>query len=129
MINYKVSGATVSAAVLGIALVVLSIIVGEDTQVKALNVAVLVTASATGWLTGILVSPYDAKEGRAFPKYATAASAFVSGYLVSKLDRVLEEVLKPEILFSDVVAFRVLSGVAAFAVATVITYVYRAYAD
>jgi hypothetical protein len=78
--------------------------------VRALNIAVLVFGASTGWLAGILLSPYDPKEERAFPRYAAAASAFASGYLVSKVDRVLEDLLKPEFLFSSVAGFRLLAG-------------------
>ena len=68
------------------------------------------------------------KEAKAFPRYAAAVSAFASGYLVSKLDRVLEQLLKPEFLFSPVAGFRLLAGLSGFATAAIITYVYRTYA-
>ena len=126
--NYKIIGSTAAALVLGITLFGLSFFVGQGTEVRALNLAVLVLGAATGWLVGVLVSPYNVREAQAFPKYAATVSAFASGYLVSKLDRVLEEILKPESLFSPIMGFRVIAGIAAFAIALLITYVYRAYA-
>lgn len=127
--NYKIIASTVSAAALGMGLVTLCFRVGQGSEVRALNIAVVVFGASTGWLAGILLSPYDPRESRAFPRYAAAASAFASGYLVSKLDRVLEELLKPEFLFSPVPAFRLLAGLSGFATAAIITYVYRTYAD
>jgi hypothetical protein len=127
-VNYKILGSTAAGGALGVALVALCFFVGTGPEVRALNLAVLIAAASTGWLVGVLVSPYDAREAQTFPKYAATVSAFASGYLVSKLDRVLEEILKPEFLFSSVVGFRVLAGIAAFATALLITYVYRAYA-
>ena len=127
--NYKIIASTVSAAALGIGLVVLCFLVGQGSEVRALNIAVVVFGASTGWLAGILVSPYDPKESRAFPRYAAAASAFASGYLVSKLDRVLDELLKPEFLFLPLVGFRLLAGLSGFAMAAIITYVYRNYAE
>jgi hypothetical protein len=126
--NYKIIASSVLAVALGIALVVLCFRVGQGGEIHSLNIAVLVFAASTGWLAGILLSPYDPKEVSAFPRYAAAVSAFASGYLVSKADRVLEELLKPEFLFSPVAGFRLLAGVSAFAIALIITYVYRAYA-
>ena len=127
--NYKIIASTVSAAALGVGLVALCFLVGQGSEVRALNIAVVVFGASTGWLAGILLSPYDPREARAFPRYAAAASAFASGYLVSKLDRVLEELLEPGFLFSPVPAFRLLAGLSGFATAAFITYVYRSYAD
>ena len=127
--NYKIIGSTLSAAVLGIGLLVLCFHVGQGSEVLALNIAVVVFGASTGWLAGILLSPYNPAEATTFPKYAAAASAFASGYLVSKVDRVLEELLKPEFLFSPVAGFRLLAGVSGFAMAAIITYVYRTYAE
>jgi len=126
--NYKLVCSTAAAFVLSVCLIVLCFFVGDGAEVRALNVAVLVAGASTGWLVGVLISPYDVKEARAFPKYAAAVSAFVSGYLVSKMDRVLEELLEPEFLFSSLAGFRVLAGIASFAIALLIAYVYRAYA-
>lgn len=127
--NYKIVASTVSAAALGIGLLALCFLVGQGPEVRALNIAVVLFGASTGWLVGILLSPYDPKEASTFPRYAAAASAFASGYLVSKLDRVLEELLKPEFLFSPVPAFRLLAGLSAFATAAITTYVYRTYAQ
>ena len=126
--NYKIIGSTASCTVLGLALVILCFRVGQSAEVHAMNIAVLVFGASSGWLAGILLSPYDPKEARNFPRYAAAVSAFASGYLVSKVDRVLEELLRPEFLFSPVPGFRLLAGVSAFAITLVVTYVYRAYA-
>ena len=125
--NYKIIGSTASCSVLGLALVILCFRVGQSAEVHAMNIAVLVFGASSGWLAGILLSPYDPKEASNFPRYAAAVSAFASGYLVSKVDRVLEEVLKPEFLFSPVPGFRLLAGLSGFAITLIVTYVYRAY--
>src|ERR1700735_2011160 len=97
--NYKIIASTASATAIGVALVVLCFLVGQSGEVHALNIAVLVFGVSTGWLVGILLHPYGRMEARTFSQFAAAASAFASGYLVSKTDRVLEEVFKPDFLF------------------------------
>jgi len=74
--NYKTIGSTASAVVLLATLVALCFFVGQGPEVRALNFAVLVFGAACGWLTGVLVSPYDPKEATAFPQYAGAISAY-----------------------------------------------------
>ncbi len=126
--NSKIIASTTSAGFIGVTLVALCFYIEDGLQARALNLTVLVSAAAMGWLVGVLLSPYDAKEKKEFPKYSAAVSAFISGYLASKLDRALEQVFRPEILLSVVGGFRVLSGLAAFATAVLITYIYRTYA-
>jgi len=127
--NYKIIASTGSAGVLLITLVALCFLVGQGREVRALNIVVLVFGAAAGWLARVLVSPDDPTEARTFPQYAGAISAFASGYLVSKADRVLEQILDPETLFSPVAAFRILAAVSTFAITLLITYVYRVYPD
>jgi hypothetical protein len=115
------------AGVFGAGLVALCFFIGQGTDVRALNIAVLILGGSTGWLVGIIVSPYDPKEKKDFPRYAAAATAFASGYLVSKADRVLEVLLRPEFLFSPVTGFRLLAGLSGFAITLIVTYVHRAY--
>ena len=46
-----------------------------------------------GWATGILASPLDTEEGARFAKFGQLITAFASGYVISKLDRFLEQSL------------------------------------
>jgi hypothetical protein len=126
--NYKIIGSTVAAIGLGATLVALAFVVGDGSETHAVNLAVLVMGLSSGWLVGVLVSPYDRKEAGTFPKYAGMVSVFASGYLISKIDRVLEAVLDPHALLAPVAGFRVIAAVSAFAIALLITYVYREYA-
>lgn len=125
--NIKIIGGTVAAFLLGTVLILLAFAVDKCTEVRAVNVLALVSGAAVGWLLGVAVSPYDAREASAFPKYAGAVSAFVSGYVVSKLDRVLEHLLRPEFVASAVGAFRLLGGFCALILALLLTYIYRSY--
>ena len=126
--NYKIIGGTVTAAILGGALVVLAFYVGQGTEARA-PLLVLVTGASAGWLLGVVVSPYDSRETKAFPKYVGAVSAFVSGYVVSKFDRVLENLLQPEFVTSAIGAFRLLGGLCALLLGLLVTYIYRSYAE
>jgi len=50
------------------------------------------------------------QEKQRFPRYATAVSTFASGYLLSKLDRLLERFLDLQVLLDPVSAFRLLEA-------------------
>ena len=49
-----------------------------------------------GWACGMYFAPYGPSERSRFVTVGQAASAFASGYLVSKLDRFLETTLFPQ---------------------------------
>jgi hypothetical protein len=53
---------------------------------------------ALGWTIGTLCSPSDDEETTDFSKYASAFSGFVSGFAVSKIDRVFEEAAKAGVI-------------------------------
>src|SRR4051794_34424531 len=61
----------------------------EQLQGRTLNYIVLMIGSITGWLLGILISPYGEDEKTQFSNYAKVVSAFISGYLLSKVDPII----------------------------------------
>jgi hypothetical protein len=92
-----------------------------------LNLAIVLASVCVGWLLGTFVSPESSSEQTRFTTYGKAVSAFVSGYLVSKLDKVVEMILSPETLAVPVAAFRLTASVAAVVSALLVTYIMRAY--
>jgi hypothetical protein len=92
-----------------------------------LNLAVILASISFGWLLGTFVSPESDREQQSFMTYGKAVSAFVSGYLVSKLDKVIDRILSPEILAMPVAAFRLAGSIAAIISALLVTYIVRAY--
>jgi hypothetical protein len=92
-----------------------------------LNVAIMLASISSGWLLGTFISPESETEKKSFMTYGKAVSAFVSGYLVSKLDKVIEKILSPELLVMPVATFRLAGSVAALISAVLVTYIVRAY--
>jgi hypothetical protein len=84
---------------------------------------------ATGWTTGILFAPYQSEKDR-FREYIKLVSAFVGGYIVSKVDRLFELWFDPArgpLLLDPVVAHRALVCITSFLLAATGTYVARKY--
>ena len=82
-----------------------------------------------GWLFGILLSPYSNDEGKKFTQYAKAFGVFASGYLVGKVDKVIEKMLEPDFILNSDHGFRVMAFMASVIIALVITFVFRRYGD
>lgn len=81
-----------------------------------------------GWGIGILASPFNKTESTRFISLGQAISAFVSGYLISKLDRFFEVALysKEGMLHTDAWG-RAGLFVASFLVMTLVVFMNRIY--
>jgi hypothetical protein len=82
-----------------------------------------------GWPVGILLSPYQTEQ-TIFKEYGRVVAAFVTGFLVSKADRVFEvwiERNRGHALFDEQLASRWMVGLTSFMLAMVVTYVVRKY--
>lgn len=84
---------------------------------------------AAGWSAGILLAPYQSEQDR-FREYVKVASAFITGYGVSKLDRLFELWVDPAnglLILSQAFAHRALIFATSFLLAAASTYVSRKY--
>lgn len=57
---------------------------------SAYNYLILLLGALCGWVLGIFFAPYTAEEAKKLVTFRQAISAFISGYVLSKLDRFLE---------------------------------------
>jgi hypothetical protein len=78
----------------------------EQLQGRILNFIVLMVGSVTGWLLGILISPYGEDEKTLFSNYAKVVSAFFSGYLLSKVDPIIGAIFDKNLVLQPVAGFR-----------------------
>ena len=63
---------------------------GQDTKTYIINWLVCLLGALIGWILGILASPYDTNESQKFLTIGQSISVFLSGYVISKLDRFFE---------------------------------------
>lgn len=126
--NWKIVGSTVSATVLLAVLCALAFMTGGPKPTVEMNFAVLTLGASLGWIIGIIVSPYSTQEQTKFTALSKAVAAFASGYLVGKVDKLVEKLFDPAFALESVHGFRLLAFVSAFAIVMVLTFVYRRYA-
>ena len=125
-INLLVVALVITVIVSGV-LVFLCFKIVATPQDGYLNLAIVLASVCVGWLLGTFVSPETGSEQSRFMTYGKAVSAFISGYLVSKLDKVVEMILSPQTLAVPVASFRLAASVAAIISAVLVTYILRAY--
>ena len=64
-----------------------------NASAKSVNRLVALLGGLCGWILGMLFTPYSELEAKQFVAVSTVVSVFLSGYVVSKLDRFLERTL------------------------------------
>jgi pheromone shutdown protein TraB len=126
--NYKIVVTSISAAILILTLVVLCFVMSDCGVARAMSLAVLILGCALGWFTGILSTPYDKQEQSRFQTYAKVISLFLSGYVLAKLDRVIEQLISVDTLHDQLVLFRLFAFVGIFLITLILVFVYRQYA-
>lgn len=91
-----------------------------------------VFGSGTGWLIGILISPYGKNETSSFKTYITAAQGFFTGFLVSKIDKVFELIVQ-DLTNNPIAQQTTLVRISFFIIScifiAIFTYVTRTYWD
>jgi hypothetical protein len=96
---------------------------GDLNEKFAYSFLVGLAGMAVGHILGFFASPYNQGEKAAFSEYGKAIAAFVSGFLLSKLDKLLEVVADP--VNHPIPGARALIFIIAMATATITTYVFR----
>ena len=110
-----------------IGLAICSFIIASTTIDISINATVMILGSALGWLCGTFITPYNNKESEYVSSFTKLASVFVSGYVIGKMDRIIEHFLNPGFFFGTLSAFRTMSFLATFVIALMLTYIYRQY--
>jgi energy-coupling factor transporter transmembrane protein EcfT len=120
----KLAGSFVFAVIIALILLIIVWILKDSLAWLSLALGL-----AGGWAAGVLLAPYQSEQDR-FREYVKVASAFITGYGVSKLDRLFELWLDPArglVILSQPFAHRVLICITSFLLAAVSTYVSRKY--
>ncbi len=120
----KIAGTFILAGIVG---VMLLIVLWHLRDYMALLCSAL--GLAAGWAMGILLAPYQSEQDR-FREYVKVASVFITGYGVSKLDRLFELWTDPahgSLILTQTFSYRALVCITSFLLPAVTTYVSRKY--
>ena len=119
---------TIIATLLILAILFLGFMVSESATSAMITEALFILAIAIGWIFGTYLSPDTKIEAQNFSQTFKGISIFVSGYLASKLDKVVEALLSPaNILQNPEISFRSIGFIAIVLLTTIGVYFLRRY--
>jgi hypothetical protein len=101
--------------------------INPEGQGRPVTLLVQLAGMASGAFLGFLASPKAPGEQVAFLTFAKAISAFLSGYALSKIDNLIDTLIKGDIYKDQLVVARLLIFFVAMIISFMIAYSYRAY--
>jgi putative flippase GtrA len=92
----------------------------------ALNILILLGGGLAGWILGVLVTPLPHEASR-FSEFGKTITAFISGFLLSKFERIFDLAITQKSDVSDILVSRVLLAAASLMLGILFTFVWRSY--
>ena len=124
--NWKIIFVTIISAITYIFLWNNTIKIGskEDMPITYLT---SIGACILGWIIAIITTPYGKDDTGNIGKFTKIVGSFLSGYLLSKFDKVLEKAITPEIILSNLCGARLLLFACYFGITWIFVFSYRQY--
>ncbi|NJO15970.1 MAG: hypothetical protein HC877_09515 [Thioploca sp.] len=126
--NYPLTIITsnISTLFIGIALIWLAYELGADDQAYLFNWLIILLGFVIGWGIGTLLSPFNPDEKENFSGMVKAISAFISGYILAKMDKFFE-VIPSRDFFQESTLERIILFLVAFFLSMIIVFINRTY--
>lgn len=126
--NYPLTIITsnISTLFIGIVLIWIAYQLGTDNQTYLFNWLIILLGLVLGWGIGTLLSPFNPDEKESFSGMAKAISAFISGYILCKMDKFFE-VIQSRDFFQESTLERVILFLVAFFLSMIIVFINRTY--
>ena len=118
------------AFLFGVLVVYLCVVLGPDRWAVGLNLLVALLGALSGWALGMFFSPIDEQDAKRLQFVGKTVGAFISGYMLGKIDPFLaEQVKRATESPSEVNWVRVGICAASGLLGAVVVFVNRAYSS
>jgi hypothetical protein len=118
--------ATTSSIICGTAILIFGYIISPSCKDIAITYTVILLGILLGWLVGMITTPYDHRDGSKIIKFSTLIGTFISGFLLSKLDKVVDVILSNGVQ-SELMGMRLLLFACSFILVWIVVFIYRVY--
>lgn len=104
--------------------------ISDNIAERYLTIVIFIASGSIGWFVGMILSPDSLSEEKRFSTFSKNISLFISGYMVSKIDRLVDALFQPDIIFSSnrLAGYRFVGALSMLILAALLTYLLRVYA-
>jgi hypothetical protein len=124
--NWKIWSTVIFAAIGYGCLIFNAIKIGSSEHIP-ITYMTCISAWILGWIVAIITTPYDKSDEDKIGKFTKMVGSFLSGYLLSKFDKVIEKAITPAIVLSDIYGIRILLFACFFGLTWIFVFVFRQY--
>lgn len=125
--NYSLTATIVSGIVVGLSLIYLAYRVGPEPNEYPITYIICICGYIIGWIVAIISTPMNEIDRDKIGRFTGLIGTFISGYLLSKLDKILERIFDPAVIFSELTGARVLLFICCFGITFILVFYYRQY--
>lgn len=124
--NWKI-WSTVTFAAIGYGFLICNAIKIGKTEVVPITYITCIAAWILGWIVAIITTPYDKNDEDKIGKFTKIVGSFLSGYLLSKFDKVAEKAITADIVLTNQYGARILLFACFFGLTWIFVFVFRQY--
>ena len=124
--NYKIKVTCLTATSIYVATLIITFFVGHEGATKY-NFLVCIIGFVLGWFVGIIISPYDGDEEKKFTNYSKLIGTFISGYIVSKIDKFWDNIISNNAFSDSLFISRIIFFLIFFCVTLIVVFAFRRY--
>jgi len=125
--NLKANKYATNGSALVLAILICSLAYIYDPKLRLINYSLCLLGATLGWPAGIIASPLSTIEVAAFGPISKAIGVFISGYLLSKIDRLIEQSLYDKAAIVPSGWFSLVLFVCSFVVVCTVVFLNRFY--
>jgi uncharacterized membrane protein YeaQ/YmgE (transglycosylase-associated protein family) len=124
--NYNLLATVISGVIIGAALIVLAYIVGPDRSVYPITYLICICGYLLGWIVAIVSTPMNKRDEDGLGKFTKMIGTFLGGYVLSKCDKLIENLVDPS-QATPMIGARVILFICCFALTFILVFYYREY--
>jgi hypothetical protein len=125
--RYNLLATILSGIIIGSALIILTYKIGPERDVYPITYLICIFGYILGWIVAIISTPMNTTDQSDISKFSKLVGTFLSGYLLSKFDKLFEAVFDTNTLFTTINGPRLLLFGSCFGLTFILVFYYRRY--
>ncbi|AHF18058.1 hypothetical protein [Niabella soli] len=125
--RYSLAATAISGCIIGITLIYLAYRVGPDPAVYPITYLICIFGYILGWIIAIVSTPMNKSDETDLGKFSKILGSFLTGYVLSKCDKIFEAILDINKVFMTIAGARLLLFVCCFGITFIMVFYYRRY--